>query len=1181
MMLAKISVANFSCIPIANLKRYGAQAKPHQFRCAFSLPLKRAFSSWIQLKASPCRTNREVAQECDGRATLLSFKHATRSSFDCCTQPILPDGSHTETTAAPLANKAVVGCVAVNAGAAYPAHLQRHDGGGILSKTENLVFRTKTTPGKAMRLQVSVGPRLPGTVDLRPMPEEATPLAPTAVHVDKKQYQRIAKAAKKQIAMLAPWSTCGIGNGAVKVAFMDVLTHPEALQGYASSLFCSHDQGDALMKLLQALHLALQSHGTALPLSAHVMVLQHLAYASAGDAERALAALHALQYGDFLALPADASQFMPRQCLPRSSPAQAHLDALSVAAKMSLMATEFKALLKLIGPKFGAPQQRSLKRLLGAVAQIEIEQGQQVDLWHHVLRAALDVESGQASLAQVVLHIESVALQRVDDAYANLSTAQKSALFSWNNGFRQRGKGSDLALAQARLCKLVKYVERANHAQELRNVRLDRHRRVQSAFTLIDAKTRLVTARLNQSIGRKKSPLMALASLGANNARLMHPEDELQVLYSNTEVVIGLLHAQLQEALSSMPAKDVRQQLQDPFAPLPALVEHTALLAHWMILMAQHTPLGHRLDTAAVREITYTVAKEYGCLVALTTLENKLKHWIGRELKISDLHQWATLHLAFANEPDSDADTAPVAEDKLSKALRRAVAADTASSYPRDLSPQAMHAFMRGYLCEHNTGNTVSAINGGALGLNTTPLMLSIKKVNECLGHVLPLTATPAIDARLLYTRNAVINMGSTTHGFEVFIGTQKQTSGALGAALNFSTSPLLRYVGANAGCGVAAALGCDRVQTRGVMVRTKRGISADGNSLDTPQARAEIVAFTDLMFAIAKGEYGALPATSVWEKMAERFYDSDTLSVGWQTQRELTPHLTGTAGLYARLGFGIDRAGIAYTGLSVSRTADFTPTAAISRKETSGATRQIRSSNFTRHQQIISIGAAGAGAAVPVHTSGTNTESLSFPQMTNTLNFLASDAGTSAIFRTLMEQGELSSPFTLRDMEQRDTQHFCKLLQQPERYAQYLQIFNARYGVENGEKKLAEFMEKTRNWAGPGQRHLMRSRLKADVHAKLNELIALADTDHRFGVESTVQKEIAEAMQHLLCAEASWMATEIMTLETQTARNAKGINFGAQLAAQDAVISDRELSHVGVPLPVADKWIGARVRGA
>lgn len=1183
MMLAQITVANWSHLPVPLLIRYGAQIKRHSCRSLLPRSVRKVFSSPAQCRISLDQTDYGVPRDADNRLDLLDRQNGEMTPMyrDGESLPFWRGHSHRQRSAMPVTGNA--GCretgidSSMDASVMHAPHLQRHDGGGILSKTENLVFHTRTTPGKGMNLPVRVAPRLPVAADLRPAPDEAVPPAPTPLYVDQKQRRRTARAARQQVGMLVPEIKQGVDHGRGKLALMDVLNGAESLREYASDLFFCRPGNAALGQLVEGVQQALQSYHANLPQSCHLILLWHLAQACAGDAERAVAALHALQSYDFMAFGFDLSSFIPGQQQVRHIQARARLDALSIAGKLSASAVNFKLLLQLIGPAWREPQQRSLQRLLQAVAQIEMEQGRQVDLAHHVVRAALDVESGKASLAQIVLHSESLILQQAVDMYADLSEEQISALFAWNHGFREDGEGSELALVRAGLLKMLKYIRRANHMQELLNVEMDKKLSWQSLLKYLDARARIICIGMNQAIGRKKSPLSTQAILGINNARQMQPPAELQVLYENTINAIALLHDRLQEAPGRLSVAALRQQLQDPLMPLPALVEHSALLAHWMTLIDTQTPLGHQLDAASIRTIADKIAQDYACPAYLPVLENKLTHWIGRELRISDLQQWAETHHALLRQPLVCMEQTRNVEDALSYALRRATESISGRSFAVDQSQEEMHQFMRSYLCEHNVGNTFAISNGSAVGLNTLPVIFAIRKLNQGLSSILPVALTPAIDARLSKVRNAVLNVGSTAHGFEIFIGTQKQKLVSLGGAVNISTSPFLKYAGITAGAGVSSAFGFDDVGTSGVMVRSTRRANADGSALDTAAARAGIVDFLDLMFTIA-GEKGDAPqAGAVWNRLAGRFFDNEAFSIGWQEQQELTPHLTGTFGLYERMGLGVDHGSLASAGVSVSRTADRMPSGTFRRAEKTGAVRQLRSSHFTRHQQTVSIAVVGASTSVPVHSSDSNTESLSFPQISETLNFLARDKGASVIFRTLIEQGELSPLFSLRETELRDVDHFCQFLQQPECYSQYLRIFNARYGIDNGERKLQEFIEQSKNWKGPNLRYLMRSRLREEVRVTLNELIALAESNHLCGVDRAMQKEIAETMEQLLQAESSWVATEVMVLESQTARDGKGLNFGLQFAAQHAVASNRELSYVAVPLQVADQWVRAR----
>jgi len=1113
----------------------------------------------------------QVALDHDGSVRLLRFVHVVPSTHTPCS-PQLSTRKGAATVFYPGCWKPVVTDIV------EPALPSRQDAGKLISKTSNLIVRTWTKPEKGVTLSTAAMPKLPPLCDWRPAQGEAMPILPkTGVQLDQRRARHVKQAVADQLQMLAnvPAAQSAKSKSHANAVPVDAFMHVDGLENHATALFCKAGQTVPINQLLARIYIALAPVSaigaaitvpgkTVMSCTHHLLIVEHLAHVTEGDVERALAAFDALRQGSFLSFSAHTQ--------PAGPSAEAQSDALGVAAQLASTSTEFAALLRVMKPTLKAPQRDGVKRLLEAVAHIGHEQGRRASLCEYLELA----RAGEATLAQTVLSVEAAALQRGDHTYADLSAAEKAAVFAWRNGFRQSGAGSDLAKVQGRLSKMIKYVERAGHLQDLRNVGFDRSKPLASARKVVDAKIRMAAQRLNQALGRKKSPLAVLASLGINNAGLKNPLDDLLILHSSTETAINLLHAQLSEEIAQAPWQDWQRQLCDKHGQLPAVLEHHAILAYWRSLLKTQTPLGHKLDRSAIAHIAATMATEFDVAAALPVITGKLKHWIGRELNVNHLQDWAAAHHAVLAQPTpaaaTEASTASI-ETELGHALRLAHDISTSSCMPKDLSPDGLHQFIRTYLQEHNIGNPVTLSNGSVIGLSAAPLSLSIKHIVAAIQMIAPVAATPTVDARLSRARGAVINFGSTTHGLEMFVGTQVETSAALGAGIGIGTHPFFKYVGAQAWAGAAASFGVDHVNTRGVMVRAVRRENEDGSGLDTEQARAEMTAFTDLLFAIAKGEHGDLQADAVWQKIAVQFFESKSFSIGWHVQQALTPHLVGTAGVSLRAGAGSDSAHGASTGVSLSRSADFMPRGQNARKEQSGAQRLVRNTRFARTQQVYTIGAVGAGTSVPVHTVGVNTESLSLPQLSEVLNFQISDKGSGATLRTLLENGQLSTLFTFRDMEERDASKFISILGQPSCYAQYLQVFNARFGALHGKHKLDEFIARTKNWAGPGQQYVMRYQIRDDVRRKVDEFIAVANAIHKHNAYNPLLANIANAISYLLRDEASWVPHAIMALEAKMARDALGINYGLQLAAQDLALSNRELHFVAVPLPVSTAW--------
>lgn len=1026
------------------------------------------------------------------------------------------------------------------------------------------------------------------------------------------------------------------------------------LEGRLESLFTTGNEEEAHTELAAHLRATLDpsgpgalphGSGTELPLTHHVMMAERLAQVTGGDARRALEAFEALQQGHFLpfstvdfgdgSAPVRLDELTP----DRASLARPQLDALSVAAKLAASPIGFDTLLRTLQPGLSGERQPHLRRLLEALGKVDAERGATADIVNHVMAARTAMETNQATLAQHVLLIESRALEHVgNDPRAALDAKDKAAIFSWNNGFRERGPGTELAKVQGRLAKMSKYVQRANHLQQLRNVRFDSNAPVRSSAKVIDAKSRIVAMRFQQAIGRKKSPLTGLRRFGANNNLLKHPDEDAKVVDDNTKAAVNLLRERYAKAVAN--PGEFAVELQDPRSTkLNKTVLHEALLEHWASRFeeGQMRPLGNRLDDEALKTIAERIAARYGVNTEATRglIENRLRNWAGtkfkglslkrqvdRELKLADLQKWAR-HIgmplreltplgqevaagtpphearaargAVAPAPEGEA-AAPAAEaasdtptyaqeTEFAAALSKALnVAESSAPRPDDLTPDGLHRFTRKYLLEHPWGNPLTASNGGSAGINTASISLSIHKLAK---KVSPVSIVPILDLRLSRSNNAVLNIGSTTHGGEIFIGTTRQTAGSLGGGVTASVGPdaLKEVLGQGTASAGITPLASETVKTRGVMVRALRPQKADRSGHDTNAARDELVKFNDLMWSVAKGEHGALTPEQSWELIAGRFVDSQTLSIGWQDQDATTVHHTINGSLGLRIGHSIGKIAHKFASAETERvggaaglSVDLTTLGSNRRKEQTGRNKLFRSTYAWRLQTNATLGATLTNPPIPLsHAAGAVTASMASGPTSITRNFALDDRGFSATFRTIVKSGKLSEPFTLREFEERNAKQFVNAMNKPERRAQFVQVFRATYGNEEGEAELDKFLTKVKNWAGAGQHYAARYRMRDEDRNKLDELAAVAHTIHERDPKDPMLANIERAMKARLEDEDSWVPIQTFSLEGQTARAAFGINFGLQFSAQDTVTSDRELSAVVVPLETADRWTRMR----
>ncbi|TKC81619.1 hypothetical protein FAZ69_26995 [Trinickia terrae] len=1173
----------------------------------------------------------------------------------------------------------------------------------VSTDTTILGLSTTTKPSRPMSLPIG-GPKLNPAPAATPAESlDPPPLAPAEAGLRQSKKLKAAKAFVRQL--FSPDSLRGKRDAAARgktqvEEIAPAFTTRAALDTHMKTLF--PEQAEALDALAAELHDSLpgagqtaeqateqaataqtvdqadrQSSGqpanrnttpphTELQFTHHMLISERLAQVTEGQAERASAAIDALKSGLFLPLRSIHSDSGPQQRAElrdlmrlnsnRSTFQQAQVDALSTAARLAASPAGYDALMRLMGPRVPEHRRADVKRLLEAVAKVEAERGKPADLAVHASTARGAVQTGQATLAQQVLDIEARVLDAPDDAPHTLRPSDKAALFSWDNGFHESGPGTELAKVQGRLAKMSKYVQRANHLQDLRNVKFERNDMVRSTAKVLDAKARILATRAQQVIGRKKSPLTGLRKFGANNDWLMHPDDDATRLDENAAKAVKILREHYQPDPAVF-APDVRNERA---RALPEKVVVAAVLEHWESLVAREDspmrPLGNKLDQAALGEIAQKIATRYGVdnEAARSRIEGHLQRWAGsktklkfkggfklerevsRELTVKDLKKWAAdanvqtvARTLLGEEIDagktpqqartdaqaradavaaadaaraeagvessesaapSSAPHAPtrLVETEFGEALRRSLAiVDQSAVRPDDLTPDGLHRFTRAYLQEHNWGNPLTASNGGTAGINTASISETVHRLAK---KVLPFTATPVLDLRLGRTSNAVMAIGSTTHGGEIFIGSQRQVGGSLGAGMNFAVGPgkLKKILGQlNFGAEVTPLLG-EAVKTRGVMVRVLRPPKSDRSGFDTAAARDELVRFNDLVWGIAKGEHGDLNPEKMWEHIAGEFFESKTISIGWQDQEALNIHHSVNASVGLRGGHALGKtiAGafgsseVVRAGVSAGYSADLTTFGSNQRKEETGRNRLARANFLWRFQQNGTAGVSLSTPAVPLsHAQGAVTSSLASGATSVTRNYQLSDMGFNATFRAIVKEGKLSEHYTLREFEERQAKAFVAFLTDKNRHAQFTEVFKATYGAEKGPQEFKNFLEKAKNWAGPGQHFVTRYRLSEVDRKKIDELAAVAHGLHESNPEHPMLASIAQAIEARLADESAWRPMQTFALEAQTARATKGINLGLQLSAADTVASDRELSAVVVPLPIANAWVKARMR--
>ncbi|NVM77653.1 hypothetical protein FHW83_003471 [Duganella sp. SG902] len=1081
--------------------------------------------------------------------------------------------------------------------------------------------RTQVKPGRGMHLPSSGSTLAPAPAAQRGAPSAppaGKPLDKGILNSDHKKMQKTMRTAVTQIAPELPKPAMSDRPAESLAALHDagaMREHVAGLFGAGPHALGSQVAGDTLTT---ALHAALEhpaphpgagpvdTPDLSFPYSQHLMVAEHLAQACGGNA------LHAAEALEVLSSAPHMEQML--QGLASGRLAGPQLDALRAATGLAQTAPGFRALMTMMQPPMAPERQAGFQRLLTAVDKVAREgaatHGASA-LSGAASRAALKVggRHAQTTLAETVLTIE----MRIHTAphvagaaspYAALSPADKGAVFAWKNGFRDSGPGTELSKVQGRLAKMGKYVARAAKHERNASVAFNAKNPLKNG-KFVKARAKMVAASVNQVFGKKKSPLTPFRAMGVNNAGQGHPDDNITKLDSTVATAMSELSAHLEAQLpaAGTPAHaDMVRNLAAPRQPLPPQLEQVALMNYVQRAMEHTRPLGHELGKEALMQVAIDIADHHGTPDATAAIAAKLSAWEGKSITLQHLKQWAGASGLAEMQPAPAGAVTAQQETNFGKALRQASTIDDpATDRPRDMTPEGAHQYVRTFVQEHTWGGVVTAASGGTAGFNFAPLSVPIKKLSGALTKALTgvkASVAPVADVRGTGARAAVLSVGTSHHGGELFVGTQRQYAGAFGGGMTASVRKGLGKLFSvqGGGQGTVTPLAGDKSYTRGVMVRTSRPENLDGQTFNSARARDELTQFVDAMFTMAKGEGGGnLSPAATWEKLASEFLESDTLSIGWQHQTGETLRHTAAASVNARASVVAhdDPFETVGAGVSAGVSVDWASAANNKRTESTGNVRMVRNNHLSRLQVNGTLGMTTTAPSIPVEDgkgemvtppgggearevgADPTSEALNMitPLAARQANYSLVDQGMNVTFRSVIEAGRLSETYTLREVEHRDAQHFKALLTEPSRQAQFEKVFEAVHGPAEAKHELDKFVAKLDNWAGPGQHYTLRSRLRADVRKGLDESAALASAIHRRDPHDPRLKELSAHMMSKLSDENSWVPMQIQAFEAQTASDVAGLNFGLVLTANHSVSSDRELYATAAPPNVVRAW--------
>lgn len=440
--------------------------------------------------------------------------------------------------------------------------------------------------------------------------------------------------------------------------------------------------------------------------------------------------------------------------------------------------------------------------------------------------------------------------------------AQVADYVAWRSGFRHDGAGTPLAHTRARLAKFGTWARRAGQ----------RAAHPGQAWH---------PARL---FGLRKSPLTALVrGDGGATLPLLTQQAALYRQAVHDTIDTLLLH---QRALLGRPVTQAQRA---------TLRLREQALLHWKASPSQQLD---RIDLGDGDRLAI------GAAARMAALHDARQPALGPDPRA--LAGLGTLNLGtlqrWAGEAARMGAAGPLLADVRQRRQHAVTLRRAARATPRRDGGmlEALHQRLRDVIDHTPLGNNVRYFDGGMYGLNANMTLNPHAFSPEGVKLGLPL----AFGAKAKRGRYAFVEVGSSSYGGEVYLGTD--TRHATGAALGLFAGAAVgvRHAHLAAGAGLGAAYSHDQSASRGVIVRSE--LQRDAAGVPTDSWRRQAAAVADFLFERA----AAGGAGEHWQRFSARFFRDTDISVDWRDQRRSSQTLSAIATLTARVSVASLHAG-------------------------------------------------------------------------------------------------------------------------------------------------------------------------------------------------------------------------------------------------------------------------------
>jgi len=720
-----------------------------------------------------------------------------------------------------------------------------------------------------------------------------------------------------------------------------------------------------------------------------------------------------------------------------------------------------------------------------------------------------------------------------------LNSAQKAAIFSWEQGFRDDAAGSPLHRTQKELARFAhKSIPRGEKSQ-----------------------FKTFVPRL---CGKRKSPLLALNKgvHGANRPALAVERERVQMAMNAT--VSSLLDNLLKD-----PGEILREA--DPLGALAVL----ASLRYWA-----KNPDAYPGQCVDVRNCE-GLAGEMKAILATINKSDQRRH----TAKFAILKNTVG---AMLNYPDDALNDSPAVRRLVRQPLtpkrlaawgkaRKLDVDDPFWHYLRELNvrmkPRGFRLLERRTIGTHKTlemlvedmhsSSRLRLTDGSRRGISTRGLSLN-------LGRALNLTGIPfgpRLNIGYERRQRAVVEIGRSRRGGEILMGTERCRRGTAGAGLMIGYDLSFGPAQARMALSVDGERVHRKTEFTGIALRVAQRAKADGTPDDGRRVQ-EMRRIMEFMFVEQQKDLQASPE-SLFERFAATFFDSPDISLSWNGS-DTDAVKYGVAAVASSLA-RIPNAPL-NVGVGVGITADRTSTRVTDRGNATGRLRTILSRVGKTTDVELSVGFRGKISGESMSNDrndqsgpGVGILNASLPAWSIPI-YNGGSTGRALLVR---ENGRLLPAHCVLDLEFSRAADFIDGTQADR--SRWIEQSSKRLGGDAQAKRLAgkqldNFLGMVRHHQRRNQRLVQRMCLREDVASEIDRHCATASIIRDSTHIPVQERDRLCAARDAACARlvtqpGAWVPQELKMIERSAGYSRLGLLLGVHIATETSAEGEHQLA--------------------